>query len=101
MNTALSWIKAYVPQLECGDQEYTDAMTLSGTKVETYERLDKNLEKIYVGQILSIEKHPDADKLIVCQVDLGDTPVFYLLYLPDLLWQVFWQPPSVLPIPIC
>ncbi|MBR5579372.1 MAG: phenylalanine--tRNA ligase subunit beta [Lachnospiraceae bacterium] len=72
MNTALSWIKAYVPQLECGDQEYTDAMTLSGTKVETYERLDKNLEKIYVGQILSIEKHPDADKLIVCQVDLGE-----------------------------
>ncbi|MBQ3105666.1 MAG: phenylalanine--tRNA ligase subunit beta [Lachnospiraceae bacterium] len=71
MNTALSWIKAYVPGLSCGDQEYTDAMTLSGTKVETYERLDKNLEQIYVGQILSIEKHPDADKLIVCQVDIG------------------------------
>ena len=72
MNTALSWIKAYVPELECSDQEYTDAMTLSGTKVETFERLDKNLDKIYVGQILSIEKHPDADKLIVCQVDLGE-----------------------------
>ena len=40
MNTALSWIKAYVPELECGDQEYTDAMTLSGTKVETFERLE-------------------------------------------------------------
>ncbi|MDY5701599.1 MAG: phenylalanine--tRNA ligase subunit beta [Lachnospiraceae bacterium] len=71
MNTALSWIKAYVPDLEVGDQEYTDAMTLSGTKVETFERLDKNLDKIIVGQILSIEKHPDADKLIICQVDLG------------------------------
>ena len=71
MNTTLSWIKAYVPELECGDQEYTDAMTLTGTKVETFERLDKNLEKIYVGQILSIERHPDADKLIICQVDLG------------------------------
>ena len=72
MNTALSWIKAYVPELECTDQEYTDAMTLSGTKVEGFERLDKNLKNIYVGEILSIEKHPDADKLIVCQVDLGD-----------------------------
>ena len=72
MNTALSWIKAYVPELECTDQEYTDAMTLSGTKVEGYERLDKNLKDIYVGEILSIEKHPDADKLIVCQVNLGD-----------------------------
>ena len=71
MNTALSWIKAYVPELECTDQEYMDAMTLSGTKVEGYSRLDKNLEKIVVGQIEKIEKHPDADKLIICQVNIG------------------------------
>ena len=71
MNTALSWIKAYVPELTCTDQEYTDAMTLTGTKVETFQRLDKNLNKIYVGQIESIEKHPDADKLIICQVNIG------------------------------
>ena len=43
MNTALSWIKAYVPDLDVTAQEYTDAMTLSGTKVEGYEKLDKNL----------------------------------------------------------
>ena len=71
MNTALSWIKAYVPSLSCTDQEYFDAMTLSGTKVEGFERLDKNLEKIVIGQIEEIEKHPDADKLIVCQVNVG------------------------------
>ena len=71
MNTALSWIKAYVPDLDVTAQEYTDAMTLSGTKVEGYECLDKNLEKIVVGQIKKIEKHPDADKLIICQVDVG------------------------------
>lgn len=71
MNTALSWIKAYVPALECGNQEYTDAMTLSGTKVETFEALDKNLDKIVVGEILQIEAHPDATKLIVCQVNVG------------------------------
>ena len=75
MNTALSWIKAYVPDLQVTAQEYTDAMTLSGTKVEGYECLDKNLEKIVVGQILSIEKHPDADKLIVCQVDIGEKKI--------------------------
>ena len=84
MNTALSWIKAYVPELECGDQEYTDAMTLSGTKVETFERLDKNLDKIYVGQILSIERHPDADKLIICQVDLGDKHLQIVGYTQEL-----------------
>ena len=71
MNTGLSWIKAYVPELTCTDQEYCDAMTLTGTKVESFHRLDKNLEKIVVGQIDKIEKHPDADKLIVCQVNIG------------------------------
>ncbi len=71
MNTPLSWIKAYVPDLECSDQEYMDAMTLSGTKCEGFERLDADLEKIVVGQIEKIEKHPDADKLVVCQVNIG------------------------------
>lgn len=72
MNTPLSWLKAYVPDLDVSDKEYADAMIMTGTKVETYERLDKNLDKIYIGQIKSIERHPDADKLIICQVDLGD-----------------------------
>ena len=71
MNTPISWIRAYVPDLDCTIQEYVDKMTLSGSNVECYEELDKNLEKIVVGKILSIEKHPDADKLIVCQVDVG------------------------------
>ncbi len=71
MNTALSWIKAYVPDLDVTAQEYTDAMTLSGSKVEGFQCLDKNLEKIVVGQITKIERHPDADKLIICQVDMG------------------------------
>ena len=71
MNTAYSWIKAYVPGLNVTAQEYTDAMTLSGTKVEGFTSYDKNLEKIVVGKILSIERHPNAEKLVVCQVDVG------------------------------
>lgn len=71
MNTSLSWIKAYVPELETDGQGYFDAMTLSGTKVEGYENLDADLDKIVIGQIETIEKHPDADKLIVCQVNVG------------------------------
>lgn len=72
MDTSLSWIKAYVPDLDCTAQEYTDAMTLSGTKVEGYKEFDKNLEKIIVGKINKIEKHPDADKLIICQVQTDE-----------------------------
>lgn len=70
MNTPLSWIKAYVPDLDVTAQEYTDAMTLSGSKVEGFEQLDADLDKIIVGKILKIEKHPDADKLIICQVQV-------------------------------
>lgn len=72
MNTPLSWIKAYVPELVCTEQEYMDAMTMSGTKVEGYEKFDADLDKIIVGKIEKIEKHPDADKLVVCQVAIDE-----------------------------
>ena len=72
MNTPLSWIKAYVPDLDCTEKEYMDAMTLSGTKVEGFEKFDEDLDKIIVGKIEKIEKHPDADKLVVCQVAVDE-----------------------------
>ena len=71
MKTSLNWIKDLVPGLTCTDQEYIDAMTLSGTKVEGYEKLDEDLDKIVIGQVKKIEKHPDAEKLVICQVDIG------------------------------
>ena len=71
MNTSLKWIKDLVPGLNCTPQEYMDAMTLSGSKVEGYENMDEDLDKIVIGQVKSIEKHPDADKLVICQVDIG------------------------------
>lgn len=87
MNTSLSWIKAYVPDLDVTAQEYTDAMTLTGTKVEGFERLDKNLEKIVVGEILSIDRHPDADKLVICQVNVGDETLQIVTALPTFTWE--------------
>ncbi len=71
MNTTYSWIKAYVPDLDVTAQEYTDAMTLTGTKVEGFVKADADLDKIVIGQIKEIERHPDADKLLICQVDIG------------------------------
>lgn len=75
MVTSLKWIKAYVPDLDVEPQEYMDAMTLSGSKVEGYKRMDEDLDKIVIGQVLSIEKHPDADKLVVCQVNAGEETI--------------------------
>lgn len=71
MNTSFAWIKALVPELTATEQEYMDAMTLSGTKVEGYKKMDADLDKIVIGQIKKIDPHPDADKLIICQVDIG------------------------------
>ncbi|MBO7710865.1 MAG: phenylalanine--tRNA ligase subunit beta, partial [Lachnospiraceae bacterium] len=71
MNTTRSWIRAYVPDLDVTAQEYTDAMTLTGTKVEGYVELDADLDRIIIGQVEKIDPHPDADKLIVCQVNVG------------------------------
>lgn len=84
MNTPLSWIKDYVPDLNCSAQEYSDRMTLTGTKVEGYEQLDKNLEKIVVGEVLSVERHPDADKLVICQVNVGNETVQIVTGAPNI-----------------
>ncbi len=100
MNTPLSWIKAYVPGLNVTAQEYTDAMTLSGSKVEGYVALDKNLDKIVVGQILNIEKHPNADKLVSAklmwaseapiQICTGAPNVFEGAFVPVVLVAAKW-----------
>ena len=71
MNTSLSWIKKYVPDLDVTAREYADGMTLSGTKVENYEELDRDLDKIVVGEIISCEPHPDSDHLHICMVNVG------------------------------
>lgn len=84
MNTSLNWIEALVPGLDVTDQEFRDAMTLSGTKVECFTAYDKNLEKIVVGQILSVDKHPDADKLVVCQVNVGNETVQIVTGAPNI-----------------
>lgn len=84
MNTPISWIKAYVPDLDVEINEFVDAMTLSGSHVEGYEKKDKNLEKIVVGRIDKIEKHPDADKLIICQVNVGNEMLQIVTGAPNL-----------------
>lgn len=79
MNTSLKWIKDMVPGLDVAPQEYMDTMTLTGTKVEGYEAFDKDLDQIIIGQIKKIERHPDADKLVVCQVDIGQAGMIQIV----------------------
>lgn len=70
-----NWLNDYI-KIDVNPREFAEAMTLSGSKVEVYEDLNEKIKNVVVGKILKIKKHPDADKLVVCQVDVGkDLPV--------------------------
>ncbi|MBZ4645536.1 MAG: phenylalanyl-tRNA synthetase, beta subunit [Clostridia bacterium] len=74
MKIPMSWLKDYV-DIEVTPEEYASAMTMSGSKVEGIEKTGEDIQNVVVGKILTVEKHPDADKLQVSQVDLGDEVV--------------------------
>lgn len=70
MLVPVKWLKEYTP-VDMPVEDWVDGMVLSGTNLETIDHWDKNIEKVVVGKILSIEPHPNADKLVVCRVDCG------------------------------
>jgi phenylalanyl-tRNA synthetase beta chain len=75
MNIPMSWLKEYV-DIDCDTKTFEEAMTMSGSKVETTEYVGFDIENVVVGKIISIEKHPDADKLVVTKIDIGkDEPI--------------------------
>ena len=71
MNLPMEWLKEFVPSLDTCPKKYSDVMTDTGSKVEGYEVLGEDVENVKVGLIKKIERHPDADRLVVCQVDIG------------------------------
>jgi len=70
MKLPLKWLKDFT-DIKAGPEEYANVLTLTGSKVEGIEKLGKDIDKVVVGRILSIEKHPDADRLQVAMVDVG------------------------------
>ena len=74
MLVPIKWLKEYTP-VDMPVEQWVDGMVLSGTNLETIDYWDKNIDKVVVGKILSIDPHPNADKLVVCQVDCGNGPV--------------------------
>ena len=71
MNLSMSWLKDYV-DVEADIKDYVEDITLSGSKVEGYTIIAGDIKNVVVGKVLSIEKHPDADKLVVTKIDVGD-----------------------------
>ncbi len=75
MNLSMRWLREFVDVGETAPRDFSEIMTMSGSKVECFEYEGGQIDNIVVGQVLSIEKHPDADKLVVCQVNVGDRQV--------------------------
>lgn len=70
MKLPLKWLKDYT-DINVSPKEYANALTMSGSKVEGFEKLGEEIGGVVAGRIVSIEKHPDADRLLVAQVDTG------------------------------
>ena len=72
MNLSMKWLREFV-DIDVSPKEFAEKMTMSGSKVEKYEVEGEKLNRVVAGKVLSIEAHPDADKLVVCQVDVGES----------------------------
>ncbi len=70
MNLSMRWLNEYVP-IQSSPREFAEGMTMSGSKVEGYETEGEGIANVVVGRVLSVTQHPDADKLVVCSVDVG------------------------------
>ncbi len=70
MDLSLRWLADYV-DTGVTPKQFCDAMTMSGSKVECFNEEADYISNVVVGKILKIEKHPDADKLQICQIDIG------------------------------
>lgn len=78
MNLSMKWLKEFV-DIDVDPKEFADKMTMSGSKVEGFETDGGKINNIVVGKILSIEKHPNADKLSVCKVCVGDENILQII----------------------
>jgi len=70
MNVPVSWLKQYV-DIDCDIKTLTDKLTMSGSKVEGVHSYGADISGVVLGRIMSVIKHPGADKLFITQVDLG------------------------------
>ncbi len=70
MDLSIKWLKEFV-DIDYQPKEFAERLTMSGSKVELTRKEGEDISGVVIGKVLSIEKHPDADKLVVCQIDIG------------------------------
>lgn len=78
MNLPMSWLNDYM-DIDVTPKEYSDRMTMSGSKVEGFENMGENVQNVVAGKVLTCEDHPDSDHLHVCTVDAGTGEVLQIV----------------------
>lgn len=71
MLVPVKWLKEYV-DIDIDSRELADKLTMSGSHVDSIYKMDKGIKKVVVGKITNIVKHPNADKLVITTVDVGE-----------------------------
>ena len=71
MKLSMKWLADYTDVSEYSTKEYCDRMTATGSKVEGWEELGDDISGVVVGRVLEVAPHPDADKLVICKIDVG------------------------------
>ena len=74
MKASIEWLSEYA-DIDLSVEKLGDRLTMTGSKVETIEQIGKDIKNVVIGKILEIKKHPDADKLVVTQVDVGNEKI--------------------------
>ena len=72
MKLSMKWLREFVDIDDVDMRDFSEAMSMSGSKVEGYERMGAAVTRVVAGKVLSVEKHPNADRLWVCRVDAGE-----------------------------
>ena len=72
MNLSMRWLKEFVPLDEMPIRDFTEAVTMSGSKVESWEREGSEISNVVVGKVVSLEHHPDSDHLWITKTDVGE-----------------------------
>lgn len=72
MKIPMSWFSDYTDMTGITPKEYNEAVTMTGSKVETVENMGENIKNVVTGKILEVTEHPDSDHMVICKVDVGD-----------------------------
>ena len=89
MKVPLSWLKEFVNLDDLTAEEIAKELTLAGSEISSIEKVGGDINGVIIGKVLSVRKHPDADKLSICEVNIGDETLSIVCGAPNVREGIF------------